>query len=148
MDSNGEFIEKQKFLKERLDNKRIKYRYHDGKAAVVEAALSRGDRRVFAAILNAWRAGARFDGWSEYFDAGLWERAFHDANLDVGFYALRERDWRELLPWDFIDMGISRDFFLREDGKAQNGETTPNCMEGCGGCGIAECAAGAVCYEP
>ena len=131
----GDFAEDQQAVKSRIRKKQINYRYHDAKTAQIEGVLARGDRRLSKAIEAAYRAGSIFDGWSERFRYDLWLAAFAEANIDPAFYAHRERAADEKLPWDFIDMGISKKFLLREWERAKAGKTTPNCRDGCAGCG-------------
>ena len=130
-----EFIEGQQAVKSKIRKKQISYRYHDAKTAQVEGVLARGDRRLGKAIEAAYNQGAVFDGWSEHFRYELWLAAFDEAGIDPAFYAHRERVGEELLPWDFIDIGVSKKFLLREWERAQKGQTTPNCREKCVGCG-------------
>ncbi|MCL2016548.1 MAG: TIGR03960 family B12-binding radical SAM protein [Defluviitaleaceae bacterium] len=104
-DTAETFIQKQKYIKDNLKNKRIVYRYHDAKTAVVEGVLSRGDRRVAAAIESAYKKGAIFDSWTEVFSYDLWEQAFAETGVSPEFYAYRKRDSAEILPWNFIKVG-------------------------------------------
>ncbi|MCL2377851.1 MAG: TIGR03960 family B12-binding radical SAM protein [Defluviitaleaceae bacterium] len=131
----GDFAEDQHAVKSRIRKKQISYRYHDAKTAQVEGVLARGDRRLGRAVLAAYRAGAVFDGWSERFRYDIWLSAFAQEGIDPAFYAHRERPVDEKLPWDFINMGVSKKFLLREWENAQAGKTTPNCRDGCAGCG-------------
>jgi radical SAM family uncharacterized protein len=133
------FVAGQKAVKASIQKKQITYRYHDAKTAVIEGVLARGDRRLSAVIEAVYRMGAVFEGWSEHFDYALWQRAFEAAGIDPDFYTRRARLPDELLPWDFIDMGVTKAFLLREWQAAQNGQTTPNCREACAGCGITGC---------
>ena len=98
--------------------KAVGYRYHDGRPALIEGLLSRGDRRVAAVILAAWRAGARFDGWSEHFSFELWARSAESAlatePVDLAWYTTRERDYSEVLPWDHLDAGLDRDWLWQD----------------------------------
>ena len=106
-DRAEDFIQKQRLIKSKIQKKQISYRYHDAKTAVLEGVLARGDRRVGAAIEAAYRLGAMFDSWSELFRYDLWEQAFEETGVSPEFYAHRQRSEAELLPWDFIDMGVS-----------------------------------------
>ncbi|MCL2377072.1 MAG: TIGR03960 family B12-binding radical SAM protein [Defluviitaleaceae bacterium] len=112
------FMNKQKHVKQSMRSKRIDYKYHDAETSVMEGALARGDRRVAAAIEAAWRLGARFDGWSEHFSGQIWRQAFEDAGLSVDFYAHRERPYDEILPWDFIDVRVTKEQLIKENEKA------------------------------
>ncbi|MCL1997505.1 MAG: TIGR03960 family B12-binding radical SAM protein [Turicibacter sp.] len=107
-------MDKQRRLKSKIQKKQISYRYHDSYTAIVEGVLARGDRRISYAIEAAYRAGAIFDGWSEFFSLDIWKTAFAATNINPDFYTHRERKTTELLPWDFIDIGIPKDFFVQE----------------------------------
>ena len=109
-----EFMDKQKHVKQSIKSRQINYKYHDPETSVIEGALSRGDRRVAAAIEQAWRLGARFDGWSEHFSGDIWRCAFENAGLSIDFYAHRQRSYDEILPWDFIDLRINKEYLIRE----------------------------------
>jgi len=142
--SPDDFIFSQQTVKSRIRNKRVTYRYHDAKTAQIEGALARGDRRMGVVLEAAYRAGAIYDGWSEHFRYDIWREAFKQADIDPAFYTSRERPADEILPWDFIDMGVSKKFLRREWERAMNGMTTPNCRENCSGCGLGDyrCAKG------
>jgi len=103
---------------------------------MLEAIFSRGDRRTAQAVYLAWRKGARFDAWSEFFDWKRWEEAFAEAKLDPSFYVHRLRPQEEVLPWDHIDIGVTREFLWEEYNRALRGEITPDCREACYACGI------------
>lgn len=133
-------------MKEQLNRKSMKYNYHEADVTVLEGALARGDRRMGNAILNAYRSGCIFDAWNETFDFEKWIKAFSDAGLDMDFYTLRERSEDEIFPWDFIDIGVTKEFLLREWKKAFREEITPNCREKCSACG-ASVYKGGVCNE-
>ena len=133
-------------LKTQLNYKSIKYNWHDSATSYLEGLLARGDRRVGKLILEAYRQGCIFDAWTEFFDMSKWEKAIELSGIDSEFYTLRERGKDEILPWDFIDTGISRKFLLREWEKAGQGIVTENCREGCSGCGCAAWQTG-VCVE-
>ena len=113
------FMNKQRHVKQSMRSKRIDYKYHDAETSVMEGALARGDRRVGAVIEAAWRLGARFDGWSEHFNAQIWRQAFEDAGLFIDFYAHRTRSYDEILPWDFIDIRMPKDYLIKENEKAE-----------------------------
>jgi radical SAM family uncharacterized protein len=114
-----EFMNKQRHVKQSIRSRQINYKYHDAETSAIEGALSRGDRRAGLAIEQAWRLGARFDGWSEHFSGDIWRRAFEDAGLSIGFYAHRQRPYEEVLPWDFIDLGVNKEYLVRESQKAE-----------------------------
>ncbi len=133
-------------MKEQLNRKSMKYNYHEADVTVLEGVLARGDRRTGEAVLNAYRSGCMFDAWNETFDFEKWKKAFSDAGLDMDFYTLRERPEDEIFPWDFIDIGVTKEFLLREWKKAFKEEITPNCREKCSACG-ASVFKGGVCNE-
>ena len=133
-------------IKEMLNHKSIRYNWHEADVTLLEGALARGDRRMGRVILEAYRNGALFDSWTEYWDFEKWLNAFEKAGISIDFYTLRERDTQELLPWDFIDIGVTKAFLAREWEKAARGEVTKNCRAGCSGCGAAKYGGG-VCYE-
>jgi len=132
--SADEFLEKQRYVKGLFTKKQFKYSYHDVKTAVIEGVLARGDRKIAGLLIKAWEYGARFDGWSDRFDASIWERAFRDTGIEPNFYT-RARGVNELLPWEHIGTGVTKAFLQNERAKAYNGEITVNCKEGCAGCG-------------
>ena len=150
MNTASEFMEKARFLRdkmnEQLNRKSIKYRWHDSYVTELEGVLARGDRRVSKAIYNAYKAGCLFDSWSEFFDYGKWKQAFEDSGLSIEFYNCRERSEEELLPWDFIDVGVKKEFLLREYKRAKSEGITPNCRQSCFNCG-AKVYGGGVCFE-
>ncbi len=131
------FHEKHLYLKEQLKRiKGVSYHYHGTDASLLEAVFARGDRRVCAVLLKAVELGCKFDGWREHFRYDLWLKAFEDTGIDPGFYAARERSYDEILPWDLIDAGISKEFLISENNKAAAGRQSPDCREQCIGCGI------------
>lgn len=133
-------------FQQQLNRKSLRYNWHDAQTTVLEGVMARGDRRVGRVIEEAYRLGCLFDSWTECFDNDLWMKAFETAGVDIGFYNLRQRDPDEMFPWDFIDIGVSRNFLYREWERAMRGEVTPNCREQCSGCGAASFGGG-VCYE-
>ncbi|WP_195251695.1 TIGR03960 family B12-binding radical SAM protein [Romboutsia sp. 1001713B170207_170306_H8] len=135
-DYTEEVVEKQRHLVKKLKNKDIKYNYHDSKTSLMEAVVARGDRRIGKVILDAFRAGAKFDGWSEYFNLDTWKEAMEKNNLDIAFYANRERQYEEVFPWDHIDVGVTKKFLIRENEKAREDKVSPDCRHQCHGCGI------------
>ncbi len=124
----------------------LKYNYHEADLSVLEGVLARGDRRVAPVIEEAYRRGAMFDSWGERFDNELWMAAFDACGVDPDFYTVRDRDLDEKLPWDFIDAGVSKEFLKREWKRATEETVTPNCRQGCAGCG-ARVFGGGVCFE-
>ena len=145
-----EYMEKaavvKKEFQEQLNRKSLKYNWHDERLTVLEGVMARGDRRVGRVIEEAYRLGCLFDSWTESFRSDLWMQAFENTGVDTAFYNLRERKEDELFPWDFIDIGVSRDFLYREWQRALAEEVTPNCRMQCSGCGAAKFGGG-VCYE-
>lgn len=130
-----------------VNKKNIKYNSHDSDTSRIEGVLARGDRKLNDVLLDVYKRGARYDAWSEHFDIAKWDAAFDACGIDSRFYNERTRDYDEILPWDFIDIGVTKDFLIREYEKAIAGETTVNCMEGCTNCG-AMCFEGGICYAP
>lgn len=145
-----EYLEKAKIVKAeiraQLNQKSIKYNYHEADVTVLEGILARGDRKICDVLERVYRKGAIFDAWSEYFRYDLWMEAFEELGMDPEFYTLRERSFEELLPWDFINAGVSRKFLEKEWERAMKGEVTPNCRMKCSGCG-AGTYKGGVCVE-
>jgi len=127
-------------IKDSIQKKQVRVNYHSPEVALIEGVIARGDRRVGQVIYRAWELGARFDGWGEHFKYELWDQALKETDTPgMSFYTNRKRPVDELLPWDHIDPGISKAFLIREQSKALQEATTPNCRQHCGGCGIWEC---------
>ncbi len=145
-DSMELLAEKQKYLASKITNRHVRYQHHNAEVSRIEAVLARGDRRLADALELACREGFRFDSWDEYFDYGKWMSVLERTGVDPAFYANRAFGLDEILPWDIIDCGVTKEFFLREREHAYNASTTPNCREKCSGCG-ANCLGGerAVC---
>ena len=129
-----EMYQKQEFMKERLRIKNVKYSWHGAQSSVIEAVLARGDRSLAKAVVNAYQLGCVFDSWSENFDYDKWIRAFEESGVDYKKF-LNGFDEEEELPWDIIDNGVSKKYLLNEKHKAYRGESTPNCLGKCNGCG-------------
>jgi len=128
---------KHELLKLGLRRKGIRLSWQDPEISLLEAALSRGDRRLGRVIYRAWELGSTFDAWSEHFNYGNWIRAFEDSGLDPGFYARRQRSLDEILPWAHIDAGITTNFLKREYHHAYNGKGTGDCRsDTCNVCGL------------
>jgi radical SAM family uncharacterized protein/radical SAM-linked protein len=135
----AECREKQQALKDGARKLRLGFKWNDAGMSLLEGAFSRGDRRLSAVVLNAFRAGASFDGWTEKFDLVLWQEAFKDAGLDMDFYVTRQRDLKECLPWDHLDAGVTKDFLLQELRLAFREEATEDCSVGrCTDCGVCD----------
>lgn len=135
-DTQEQIKDKQKHLIGRLKNGNIKYNYHDSKTSLMEAVFARGDRRLGAVLLEVFKNGAKFDGWSEHFDLDRWMNAMEKAGLDPSFYAHRERSYDEVFPWDHIDVGVTKKFLMRENETARANKITKDCRHGCNGCGV------------
>lgn len=123
-------------VKGAIKTRAINYNYHEQKTSFMEAVFARGDRRTCELLIKAFEKGARFDGWSEYFNYELWLEAMKECNIDGDFYVYRDRSYDEILPWDFIDIGVNRKYLEVENEKAKKAELTQNCRKGCTGCGI------------
>ena len=140
-----EFIEKHNYLAKKLRIKGVNFNYHETGTSNLEAVFARGDRRTAKVLERAFRLGCKFDGWTEHFREDLWRQAFEETGIDVDFYAYRQREYDEILPWDMVDSLITKDFFIKENEKAKNAQVTADCRKGCAGCGInryAECFKG------
>ncbi|WP_418373132.1 TIGR03960 family B12-binding radical SAM protein [Agathobacter sp.] len=133
-------------VKEMHNRKSIRYNWHEAYITVLEGILARGDRRISDAILKVYENGGYFDAWSEYFDYDRWLDAFKECGIDPDFYTKRERSLDEIFPWDFIDIGVSKDFMKREWKNALAESVTPNCRMRCSACGAKQFGGG-VCYE-
>ena len=134
-DTFDELIRKQSLLKECITDRRIRYAYHDAKVSFIEAVLARGDRRLAPVIAELCEKGIMLDAWDEFFDYDAWISAFEKCGIDPAFYTSRGFGLDEVLPWDIIDIGVTKAFLRRERDKAYKGETTPSCAEKCSGCG-------------
>jgi len=131
----GELERRQLHLKEHITDRKIKYSWHDADVSRLEAVFARGNRRLAPVLLEARKRGIRFDAWDEHFDYEKWLDAFRAAGIDPAFYANREMGEDEILPWDVIDCGVTKEFLLRERHRAMRGKATPSCREKCSGCG-------------
>lgn len=146
-DSREEMIKKQMHLKDKIKNRQISYNWHDSPVSFLEGAVSRGDRRVSEVIIKAHELGCKFDGWGECFDYDKWMKAFEECNVDPHFYANRRRDLDEVLPWDFIDIGVTKNYLKNELKKAKEASLTNDCRKGCTGCGITKFLEGGKCFN-
>jgi radical SAM family uncharacterized protein len=137
-------------VRDSINSRSIYYNYHSEKTAYMEALFARGDRRIGEVLIKAFEKGAKFDGWTEHFNFEIWKEAINECNIDEEYYLYRERSYDEILPWDFIDIGVNREYLVEENEKAKRAELTQNCRKGCTGCGInvnfkeGECFAGAI----
>ena len=136
MERMEEVTEKIKAVKGSIKSRAITYNYHAQKTSYMEAVFARGDRKLCDVLIKAFEKGCKFDGWSEYFNFDAWLEALKECNVDGDFYAYRERSYDEILPWDFIDIGVNRSYLVNENEKAKRVELTQNCRKGCTGCGI------------
>ena len=145
-----EFLDKafltRKAVSEQLNQKSIKYNWHEADASVLEGVLARGDRRLSKVLLRVYEKGCFYDAWSEYFHNEKWLEAFTECGLSMDFYTFRERSVDELLPWDFIDCGVTKEFLKRDWEKAKGEEVSENCKEKCQGCGASRFGCG-ICLE-
>ena len=130
-----EYMRKVNLLRDSIKARNVTYNWHDAKTSLIEAVLSRGDRRVGAAIEEVWRNGGTLDSWGEYFDFDRWMKAFETCGIDPWFYANRERSKDELLPWDVIDVGVRKEHLWHEREMAYKSELSPDCRKQCTGCG-------------
>lgn len=134
-------LEKQQYILSTITDRKVKFNYHDAKVSRLEAVFARGDRKLCNVILEGHKAGLKFDAWDEYFDYEKWMSVFEKCGIDPAFYANREFGKDEVLPWDIIDIGVTKEFLIRENQKAHESKTTPNCREKCSACG-ANCLGG------
>jgi len=135
-----------KAITEQLNQKSIKYNWHEADVSVLEGVLARGDRRLSKVLLKVYEKGCFYDAWSEYFNNEKWMEAFDECGIDPDFYTVRERSLDEIFPWDFIDAGVTKEFLQREWLKAQKEEISENCKKKCQGCGAARFGCG-ICFE-
>ncbi len=125
-------------MEQQLNRKSLRYHYHEADVSVLEGVLARGDRRLSKAIYDVYMTGGIFDAWSDFYDDKRWQDAFKANDISVEFYAYRERPVDEILPWDFINVNISKKFLIKEWENAKAGKVTPNCRAKCSGCGISK----------
>lgn len=145
--NNREFLmDKQLHLKDSITTKKINYNYHDADTSYLEAVFARGDRKLCKVLEKACEKGFHFDGWSDCFSLEEWLKIFDECGIDGDFYALRDRSFDEILPWDFLDYGVSKEFLKKECDKAYQNTTTPHCRLKCSNCGAARYGGG-VCFE-
>lgn len=143
--------ERIKAVKDSINSRSINYNYHEQETSFMEAVFARGDRKACDVLIKAFEKGAKFDGWSEFFSKQIWDEVMAECDFNPDFYVYREKTYDEVLPWDFIDIGVNRKYLERENEKAKNAELTKNCREGCTGCGInvnfkeGKCFEGALC---
>lgn len=128
--------EKQSHLRENLHIKGVTFNYHESDLSYLEACFARGDRRMGQVLLRAYQKGCMLDGWTELFKYDMWREAFAELGIDPAFYAYRRREKDEIMPWDVIDCGVTKEFLWREKEKAEKAQTTKDCRKGCNGCGL------------
>ncbi|HDK7155955.1 TPA: TIGR03960 family B12-binding radical SAM protein [Clostridium botulinum] len=148
-DTMEEVRKKIEALRGNIKSKQITYNWHESLVSYMEAIFARGDRRLCDVLIKAFEKGARFDGWNQYFDFNIWKEALEECNIDGDFYAYRQREYDEILPWDFVDTGVAKEFLMRENERAKKAEVTPDCRQGCKNCGVnvnleGECFEGAI----
>lgn len=130
------FIDKHDYLARKLKIRGVTFHYHESNTSSLEAVFARGDRRCGRVLEEARKLGCRFDAWTEHFSEERWREAFRSAGVDPDFYTVRRRRVEECLPWDHIDPVVSREYLASEREKALARQTTPDCREGCTGCGM------------
>lgn len=150
MDTAEQFEKKRRFLrdkvKEQLNRRSIRYQCHDAVTSELEGLFARGDRKLAGVIEEAYRRGCLFDAWTDWFQKDVWEQVLTEKNVSREFYNYRERGKDEVFPWDFIDIGVTKEFLYREYERAAQEVVTPNCREKCSGCGAHRFGTG-VCVE-
>ncbi len=150
MGSKEDFLSKAHTVKQavlsQLNQKSIKYNWHEADVSVLEGVFARGDRKVGQVILKAYEKGCIFDAWSEFYKNDIWMCAFKECGIDIDFYTTRERSLDEIFPWDFIDCGVTKEFLKKEWENAMAEQVTPNCKEKCNGCGAARFGGG-ICFQ-
>lgn len=144
-DSIAVLIDKQNKLKKAINNRKITFNWHDAYVSFMEAVFARGDRRLSKVLYTAFKKGCKFDGWDQYFSYNKWIEAFDECGIDPEFYANRKRETDEVLPWDHIDVGVSKNYLVNELNKAEKGELTCDCRIECSGCGVNLLEEGGVC---
>ncbi|MBL4935210.1 TIGR03960 family B12-binding radical SAM protein [Clostridium sp. YIM B02515] len=142
--------EKINAIRSTIKSRSINYNWHESLVSYTEAIFARGDRRLCDVIVKAFEKGAKFDGWSEYFDFNIWEESLKECGVSGDFYSYRERSYEEVLPWDFIDIGVDKSYLISENDRAKTASLTPDCRLGCTKCGVnvnfreGKCFAGAI----
>lgn len=137
---------KQQFLLSKIKSRKISVSYHQSHTSLLEGVFARGDRKLCDVLLSAHKKGVSFDGWDECFKFEEWMQSFKECGIEPEFYASRKREYGEILPWDHLDYGVTKDFLVSQNKLAHEALTTKNCREKCAGCG-ATCFGGGVCYE-
>ena len=135
--SPEEYLRRVNLLRASIKARNVVYNWHDAETSFIEAALSRGDRKVADVVEAVWRKGGRLEAWSDFFSYDRWISSFAEADLDPAFYASRERSTDEVLPWDMINVGVRKQHLIREREKAYSAELSPDCRHACSACGVA-----------
>ena len=130
-----EYERRVQLLRQAMTTKTVTYNWHDGQTSFIEAVLARGDRRLGNVLEAVWRKGGHLDAWEGYFSLDRWQEAFEECGVDPAFYAYRRREKDEIMPWDMISSGVTRQYLWREYENAMAGVTTPDCRTRCNGCG-------------
>ena len=141
----AEYRRRVTLLRDHMRAKAISYNWHDADTSLVEAVLSRGDRRIGAVIEEVWKNGGKLDSWTEYFSFSRWMAAFETCGLDPKFYACRERSYDETLPWSRVDIGVKPEFFRHEREMCYKAELSPDCRNKCTNCGALSLMEGGRC---
>jgi len=141
------FYDKINLLKKNIKDKKITYNYHEPERSYLEGVFARGDRKISKVLEIAWKKGCKFDGWDDKFEFDKWKEAFTEADIDPDFYTIRKRNLDEILPWDFIDTGIKKEFLIREKVKSENESVTSDCKALCHKCGVNNSIMKGPCYE-
>ena len=140
-----EYLRRVNLLRSSITAKNVTYNWHDAETSLVEAVLSKGDRRVADAIEEVWRQGGRLDAWSDYFSFERWMQAFASCGVDPAFYANTEIPLDAVLPWDHIDVGVRKAHLLHEREMAYASALSPDCRHQCAACGAAKLLKGGRC---
>lgn len=140
-----EYMRRVTLLRENMRSKAITYNWHDPETSLIEAVLSRGDRRVGEVIYRVWETGGKLDSWSDYFSFDRWTAAFEHCGLKPEFYACRERDYKEVFPWSRVDLGVKPVFLLEEREYSRKGVLSPDCRQKCTACGAVSLMKGGRC---
>lgn len=144
-DNMNDFYDKAKALQKEIKDNKISFSYHEPKLSYLEAVFARGDRRLSEVLIRAWEKGCRFDGWYDMFSFNKWMEAFEELNIDADFFGRRKRELDEILPWDFIDCGVTKEFLYSEYEKSMESITTGDCREQCYNCGVNKSLIGGSC---
>jgi radical SAM superfamily enzyme YgiQ (UPF0313 family) len=146
-DTEAQLREKQQYLLQCVKSKKISVSYHDSHTSFLEAVFAKGDRRLGAVLLEAYKRGCYFDGWDDHFLYDTWLAVFRDLGVDPAFYANRAIPVDEVTPWDHLDYAVSKKYLIREYEKALAAQTTRPCNRACAGCGANSLLEGGVCFD-